>query len=106
MTGYLGHVIISLLPCARCALLESCFFAKIQGTFGIQKAEELDGLGHEPGPAGLMAGAEPGSVVAVEVFVEEDVIAPVRIALKFLRAAVDGSPALLVAQEDPAQPVG
>ena len=46
-------------------------------------------LGHEPGPAGLVAGAQPRPVVAVEVLVEEDVVAPVRIGLELLRAAID-----------------
>jgi hypothetical protein len=44
---------------------------------GIEAPEELDQPGHEAGPAGLMAGADPGSVVPVEVFVEEEMIAPV-----------------------------
>ena len=53
-----------------------------------------------------MAGAQPGAVVAVEVFVEQDVIAPVGIGLELLRAAVDRTPAMLIAQEDPGEPVG
>ena len=63
-------------------------------------------LATTPGPAGLVARAEPGAVVAVEVLVEEDVVAPVGIGLELLRAAVDGSPAVLVAQEDAGEPVG
>ena len=43
-----------------------------------------------------MAGAEAGAVVAVEVLVEQDVIAEVRIDLQPLGAAEDGPPALLV----------
>ena len=62
-------------------------------------------LGHEPGPAGLMAGAQPGAIVAVEVFVEEDVVAPVGIGLELLGAAIDGPPAMFIAQEDPAKPI-
>ena len=58
-----------------------------------------------PGPAGLMAGAEAGAVVAVEVLVEQDEIAPVRVFLELPRAAVDRPPAVLVAQED-AAPAG
>ena len=42
----------------------------------------LQQLGDQAGPAGLMAGAEPGAVVAVEVFVEQDQVAPVRIGLE------------------------
>ena len=62
------------------------------------EAVELDALGHQPGPAGLVAGAQPCAVVAVEVLVEEDVIPPMRIGLELLRAAVNGSPAVLVAE--------
>src|SRR5262245_42733569 len=47
-----------------------------------------------------MARAEARAVIAVEVFVEQDQVAPVRIGLEFLRATVDRTPALLVAQED------
>ena len=42
-----------------------------------------------------MAGAEAGAVVAVEVFVEIDQIAPVRVFLELPRAAVDRTPAPL-----------
>ena len=38
----------------------------------------LQQLGHEAGPAGLVAGAEAAAVVAVEVLVEEHQVAPVR----------------------------
>ena len=43
---------------------------------------------HQAGPAGLVAGAQAGAVVAVEVLVEEEVVAEVRIVLP-----VDGSDA-------------
>ena len=49
--------------------------------------------GHDAGPARLVAGAEPGAVVAVEILVEQDVVAPVRIVLELLGAAVDRPPA-------------
>ena len=39
-----------------------------------------------------MARAEPGPVVAVEVFVEEDVVAPVRVILELRSASVDRPP--------------
>ena len=48
-----------------------------------------------------MAGAQPGAVVAVEVFVEQDVIAPMRIGLELLHAAVDRTPAMLIARKGP-----
>src|SRR5689334_18554078 len=60
---------------------------------------------HEPrddaGPAGLVAGAQAGTVVAVEILVEQQVIAPVRVVLEDLRAAVHRAAAVLVFQEDP-----
>jgi hypothetical protein len=79
---------------------ERGLLAHLQGPFGVQEAVELNGLGHEPGPAGLVAGAEPGAIVAVEVLVKEDVIAPVGVGLELLRAAVDGSPAAFTAEKD------
>ena len=60
--------------------------------------------GDDAGPAGLVAGAEPGAVVAVEVLVEEQQVPPVRIVLELLRAAVHRPAALLVLQEDAAEP--
>ena len=88
------------------ALREGGLLAAFQALLRIERAEELDQLRHQPGPAGLMAGAEPRAVVAVEVFVEQDVVAPVGIGLELLRAAVHRPPAVLVAQEDPREPVG
>ena len=75
--------------------------APLEQLFRIEQSEEFDRLGHQPGPAGLVAGPEPRAVVAVEVLVEQEVVAPVRIGLELLRAAVDGAPAVLVPQEDP-----
>ena len=44
----------------------------------------LDKLGDHARPAGLVAGSHPRSSVAVEVFVERDIVAPVRIALEII----------------------
>src|SRR5215510_11543143 len=64
---------------------------------------------HEPcdqsRPSRLMAGPEPRAVVTVEVLVEQDEVAPVRIALELRGAAVHGPPAIGAAQEDPGQTV-
>jgi len=51
-----------------------------------------------------MAGAQPGTMIAVEVFIEENVVAPERIILELFRAAVDGSPPTFVTQENPGEP--
>ena len=42
---------------------------------------------NQTGPARLVTGADAGAVIAVEVFVEGNEIAPIRIRLKFLDAA-------------------
>src|SRR3954470_7239040 len=51
-------------------------------------------------PPGLMARPETRAVVAVEVLVEQEQIAPVRIGLKLRRSSVDGAMSVAVAQED------
>src|SRR5574340_251185 len=59
----------------------------------------LDQLGHESGPTGLVAGADTGSVVSVKRFVEQDQIPPMRVLLELLGLPIDGTPAVLPAQE-------
>ena len=66
--------------------------------------EEMHGACDHPGPAGLMAGAQAGSVITVEVLVELNVIAPVRVFLELLLAAVHGPMALFVLQKNSAEP--
>jgi hypothetical protein len=69
---------INSIDCLRgfgASVREPSLLAYLQGPFGIEKPIQLDELSQQPGPAGLMAGAQPGTVVAVEVFVKEDVIA-------------------------------
>src|SRR5690349_20032735 len=78
--------------CLR-AVNERGLLARLEELRGIQQAVQLDEFGHEPRPSGLMAGAEPGAVVAVEVLVEQNVVVPVRIGLELLGAAVDRPPA-------------
>ena len=50
----------------------------------------LQELGDQAGPAGLVAGADSGAVVAVEIFVKEQVIAELRVFLHFRRGAEGG----------------
>src|SRR5262249_3860122 len=63
-----------------------------------------DQLRDEPCPTRLVAGTEAGSVVAVEVLVEEDVVPPRRIVLKTLDPAEAGAPAVGAADEERDQP--
>ena len=52
--------------------LSACF----QHPLGVEEAVKPDEFGNESGPAGLVTGAEPGTIVAMEVFIEENVVAP------------------------------
>src|SRR5712692_8522350 len=65
----------------------------------------LDQLGHQAGPAGLVAGAEACSVVAVKILIEQDQVLPERVVLKDFRRAVYGPAAVAAAQENPGQAV-
>src|SRR5262245_39671381 len=56
--------------------------ASLEGLLRLEDVHHLDQLGHQPGPSGLVAGPEPGAIVAVEILVEQDMIAPVRIGLE------------------------
>src|SRR5512135_944739 len=63
----------------------------------------LDELRDEARPARLVARADAGAVVAVEVLVEEHVVAEVRVRLEPLVAAEDRAPPAGILQEDPVQ---
>ena len=82
-------------------------FLRISGVLGLRlrgrAAARLQELGDQPGPAGLVRGADAAAVVAVEVFVEQQVVAEVRIVLQLCRASPNtGRRPVLVAQEDAA----
>jgi len=49
----------------------------LQDPRGVEEAKELDEFGHESCPTGLVTGAQPGTIVAMEIFIEVDVVAPV-----------------------------
>src|SRR5438105_15770313 len=85
---------------------KGCLSAALQEGLGIELPEDIDQTGDDPRPSRLVAGAEAGAVVAVEVFVEQQMIAPMGIALKFFGAPEYRPPAGFVAQEDPGQPIG
>src|SRR5690242_17265259 len=58
----------------------------------------------EAGPAGLVARTDARTVVAMEVFVEGNQVAPVRIILEFRGRAKDRPSFVGVSQEDARQP--
>src|SRR5690348_15627578 len=66
----------------------------------------LEKLGDEAGPAGLMTGAKAGAVVAMEVFIKQNQVAPMRITLKEFCAAGDRAAAGAIAQKDMYQAAG
>src|SRR5215212_9728558 len=58
-----------------------------------------DQIQHERRPAGLVRGAEPGAGVAVKVLVEEQQVAPLRVALEEAGVAVERPPPVAVERE-------
>ena len=76
-----------------------------EALLGSRAAEHPDQFTHQPGPAGLVTGTEAGSVVAVEVLVEEEMVTPVGILLEFFGAAIYRPAPLIVSQEDPCEPL-
>src|SRR5262245_9735411 len=85
----------------------------LQGARVLAELEELlAGAGREQvhaarddaGPAGLVARAEAGAVVAVEVLVEQEEIPPMRVLLELPAATEHRAPAGLVPEEDARQP--
>src|SRR5262249_35736232 len=61
----------------------------------------VDERGAQGGPSSLVGGAKAGAVIAVEVLVEEEQVAPVGVVLKGARPAMDGAASSLrVARED------
>ena len=76
-----------------------CQFAQFEDLFRIGGGKKVHAPGDYSGPAGLVAGAQTSAGVAVKIFVELDVIPPVRISLQFLRLTVHRTPAILSFQE-------
>ena len=64
----------------------------------------LQKLGDQARPAGLMARSYSGSIVAVELFIEQHQVAPMWIFAVMVLSAMDGSRVLIVAQEYSCEP--
>src|SRR6516165_5839496 len=77
--------------------------APVASAFCPARILRISQLGNRTGPAGLVRGADAAAIVAMEVFVEQQVVAEVRIALQLRVVAEDCPPTLLVAQEQPTQ---
>src|SRR6185503_11783733 len=72
------------------------------GALGVEGDDEVH---HERGPAGLVGGAQPATVVAVEVLVERDEVAPPLVALEQVAVAVYRAVPVLVEQEQVHHPL-
>src|SRR5688572_741630 len=78
--------------------------AELEHLLGGCRREQMHHPGNQPCPSGLMAGSEAGSVVAIEVLVEQKEIPPVRVFLEFLRSSIHGTSAVGIPQKDASQP--
>ena len=65
----------------------------------------LDQFRYQTSPASLVARANAGAVVTVEILMERDQIAPVRVILEFFSAAENRSSLICILQEDAHQPL-
>src|SRR6478609_8743632 len=85
---------------------EGAALAGREQSFRVENAKELNQRRDRARPSRLVAGAQACAVVAVEILVEEKVVAPVRVFLERLRAAVDRPSPGRVLEEDPGEAVG
>src|SRR5215472_8656698 len=85
-------------PCDQLVLRDKKHFRPCQ------TGEQIEVPRDQPCPPGLVAGSQSCSVVSVEILVEENVVFPMRIFLKLLGRAVDGTPRLLISEKNARQP--
>ena len=80
-------------------------FCRPLGTVAGQDNRRDRSISRPSRSTGLVAGPDARAIVAMEVFVEQDVVPPMRIGLKFLGAAVNRPPADSSRRKDACQPV-
>ena len=68
--------------------------------------KQLNEPRYDTGPTGLMAGAETRTIVAMKVFVEQNIVLPVRIALKFAGTAEHRALPFFISEEDAREATG
>src|SRR5215471_8016604 len=78
--------------------------ASALGTGAFRRSALLDQLGHKSGPPSLVACSNSRAVITMKVFMELNEVAPVRIALKFARAAVEWPAPRVISEENPDKP--
>src|SRR5215467_277044 len=80
------------------------FPGNMQPISGACACKQIKTASNETRPPGLVAGSESCSVVAMEIFVEQDVILPMRIFLKLFGSSINRALAVLVSQENTGRP--
>src|SRR6516165_8915772 len=92
---------VELFSTVTASMCSPCLFvSKLAGRLH-PFAALFNQLGNEGRPAGLVAGANACTVVAMKVLVEVDQVAPVRILLEFLQASVHGAGSIRGAKKNP-----
>jgi hypothetical protein len=86
-----------------CGCLGIGSLAAFESLLRRESRKEMCQAGDNACPSRLVAGAEAGPVIAVEVFVKQQAIAPMRIFLKLSGSSIDGAAAIFVSQEDVSQ---
>src|ERR1700722_5989846 len=85
------------MPRSACS---SCGAAGRKMTLDTLFSALLDQLGDQAGPAGLVTRAEAGAIVCMEIFIEQEQISPVWIALEQFGAAGNGAAAVFATNEN------
>src|SRR5262249_9254252 len=88
------------LPC-RFFPVKCNSLASLEQLLCVDPPEELNQFCNGTGPASLMTRSQPSAVVAVEIFVKQNVIFPIRIGLEFLGTPIDRPSPRVISQKDP-----
>jgi hypothetical protein len=79
---------------------ESPLLARIEELHGVEASEELDERRHETGPSRLVTGPDRSPRISMEILGENQMIAPVRVALKFSHSTINGAAPFGVPEEN------
>src|SRR5262249_2503807 len=80
-------------------LRDSRGLAESQHALGGSRSEQMHPSSDNSGPPGLMARPKTGSVVAVEVFIEQEKIPPMQIVLKLPRTPLNWPPPVFISEK-------
>ena len=71
-----------------------------QHLLGRERCEELYSSRDDARPTSLMTGADARAIIAMIIFVKEQIVAPVPVVLEFLCTTKDRAPAIAIAKKD------